>query len=542
VDHPPDRDPAKADRRMIGKITAPRGERVEPLVYYLYGPGRRNEHTDPHIVAGWRHPAELEPPLRADGKRDFRHLNGLLEQPHAALGKYGHAKPVWHCSLRTAPGDRMLSDDEWAAIAHDVMNRTGLARYREEDDAVRWIAVRHAPDHVHIVAMLARQDRTRPSVHNDRYRVRDACLAAERKYGLRPTAPADRTAHRSPTRAEGEKATRRGLGEPTRVTLRRAVTTAAAASASEAEFFARLDQAGIMTRQRHSTRNLGQVTGYAVALPGDTGKDGNPVWYSGGKLAADLTWPKLTQRWHPARQSPDTGLTAAERAALWDDAAQVAADATAHIRALAGTNPAAAADAAWAASGTLHIAAAMLGSRPLREAADAYDRAAREPFGRIPAPTPAGNQLRRAARLMATFAYRSGDRTLAPAILIVRLAALAEAVAELRQAQQRACQAAAARTAAEHLYATRTASPARPVSPHRTRTAANLAATSFPGQPIPPRSSPGTPGQHGADQTARPVRRPTQPRPRGPTRLPNLLTSRRKIASQRHASVMEPRS
>jgi hypothetical protein len=25
---------------MIGKITAPRGERAEPLVYYLYGPGR----------------------------------------------------------------------------------------------------------------------------------------------------------------------------------------------------------------------------------------------------------------------------------------------------------------------------------------------------------------------------------------------------------------------------------------------------------------------------------------------------------------------
>lgn len=108
----------------------------------------------------------------------------------------------------------MLSDEEWAAIAHDVMDRTGLARSGEEDDAVRWIAVRHDSDHVHIVAMLARQDRTRPSVHNDRYRVRDACLVAERKYGLRPTAPADRTAPRSPTRAEGEKAVRRGLGEP----------------------------------------------------------------------------------------------------------------------------------------------------------------------------------------------------------------------------------------------------------------------------------------------------------------------------------------
>jgi hypothetical protein len=79
---------------MIGKITAPRGVRVEPLIWYLYGPGRRNEHADPHIVAGWRHPAELEPPLRPDGKRDFRNLNGLLNQPHAALSRRGYARPV----------------------------------------------------------------------------------------------------------------------------------------------------------------------------------------------------------------------------------------------------------------------------------------------------------------------------------------------------------------------------------------------------------------------------------------------------------------
>jgi hypothetical protein len=62
---------------VIGKISAPRGRRVEPLIRYLFGPGRREEHSDPHIVAGWRHPAELEPPLRANGSRDFRKLNVL---------------------------------------------------------------------------------------------------------------------------------------------------------------------------------------------------------------------------------------------------------------------------------------------------------------------------------------------------------------------------------------------------------------------------------------------------------------------------------
>ena len=132
---------------------------------------------------------------------------------------------------------------------------------------------------------------------------------------------------------------------------------------------------------------------------------------------------------------------------------------------MAWTDPAAAADAAWAASDTLHVAAAALGSRVLRQAADAYDRAARSPYGRIPPPTPAGNQLRRAARLLSAFAYLTGDRSLAPIVLITRLAALAEAVAELRQAQQHAAQAAAALRAAERLHAA-----ARPAPPVRRRT------------------------------------------------------------------------
>ena len=225
---------------MIGKV-GPRGSRVSGLIYYLFGPGRNEEHTDPHLVAGWRHPAELEPPLRDDGHRDFRHLTGLLQQPQEALGDRGFAKPVWHCSVRAAPGDRMLSDDEWAQLACDIMHRTGLAPYGQDDDAVRWVAVRHAADHIHLVAMLARQDGTRPRLWNDYYQVGEACRAAEQRFGLRQTAPRDRTAARRPTRAESEKARRHGFQEAPRVALRRAVSTAAAGAASEQEFFARLD-------------------------------------------------------------------------------------------------------------------------------------------------------------------------------------------------------------------------------------------------------------------------------------------------------------
>src|SRR6266487_1640909 len=234
---------------VIGKVL--RGRSVAGLLYYLFGPGRREEHTDPHLVAGWRHPAELEPPRRPDGHRDFRRLNGLLTQPHAALGPRGFAQPVWHC------------------------------------------VVRAAPDHIHVVGTLARQDGTRPRHWNDYYRIREACREAEELHGLRRTAPADRTAGRRPTRAEQEKARRHGRSEAPRITLRRAVSTAAAGAASEEEFFARLRDAGVLVRIRYSRCDPGQVTGYAVALAGDTARAGGPVWFGGGKLAADLSLPKL---------------------------------------------------------------------------------------------------------------------------------------------------------------------------------------------------------------------------------------------------------
>jgi hypothetical protein len=198
-------------------------------------------------------------------------------------------------------------------------------------------------------------------------------------------------------------------------------------------------------------------------MPGDTAKNGQPVWYGGGKLAADLSWPRLSRRWaSPIR--PDSPLTGEEAGALWEYAARTAIDATERIRFYAATSPEAAADAAYAAFDALHVAAAALGSRTLREAADAYGRAARPPHGRIPAPTPAGNQIRHAARLISAYAYISGDRTLAPVVLILRLAALAEAVAQLRETQQRAAQADAALRSARHL---RTVAPTRPPPPAR---------------------------------------------------------------------------
>jgi hypothetical protein len=245
----------------------------------------------------------------------------------------------------------------------------------------------------------------RPRLWNDYYKVGEACRAAEDRLGLRRAAARDRTAAPRPTRAEHEKARRRGLPEPPRVTLR-AVSTAAATASSEHEFFACLDAAGISVRKRFSTRNPGEVTGFAVALPADTTQAGGPVWYSGGKLTPDLTLPKLRHRWaHAGASAPGTTFTSAERNALYEHAARTAAHATEQIKNFALTDPDVAADAAWASADTLHVTAKLLGNRVIRQAADAYDRAARLPCGRVPRPSPLGNDLRHAARQAAERLY-----------------------------------------------------------------------------------------------------------------------------------------
>jgi hypothetical protein len=489
---------------VIGKISVPRGERVVGLLYYLYGPGRCEEHTDPHLVAGWRHPAELEPPLRPDGSRDFRLLTGLLNQPHVALGPRGLDRPVWHCALRAAPEDRLLSDAEWAQIAADVMHRTGLSLRGAEEEGVRWAAVRHGADHIHLVAVLARQDGRKPRLDFERYRVREACQAAEQRYGLRCTAPADRTAAARSSRAESEKARRRGQGEPPRVRLRRLVAAAAAGAGSEQEFCAQLTQAGVAVRLRYSPSRPGQVTGYAVALAGDTSAAGEPVWYSGGKLAADLTWPKLTHRWqHPI---PPRHPTTSARDS-WAQAAQAAHQAAGHLRQAAAASPDTAEDTAWAAADLLAATARVAGALPLGQAADAFARAARPRYGRLPAPGPAGDGLRQAARLIIALAPVRADLMTLTLRLVIEIAALADALAALRQAQQRAVQAASAAQAARHLHAC-TPPPAPPPSRPLIRNAADLARLGF---PTPPGQAPHSPPPPHVPARPRPPHQPAPP-------------------------------
>jgi hypothetical protein len=85
-----------------------RGTNVGGLLRYLFGPGKREEHTDARLVAPWAGAgdlADLEPAVTAGGRRDVRRLTELLTQP-VAVGWNPPRLPVWHCSIRTHPTDR----------------------------------------------------------------------------------------------------------------------------------------------------------------------------------------------------------------------------------------------------------------------------------------------------------------------------------------------------------------------------------------------------------------------------------------------------
>jgi hypothetical protein len=432
-----------------------RGTSVAGLLYYLFGPGRHEEHTNPHLIAAWHGAGDLtglQPPHNADGKHSMKQLINLLEQPVHA-GRRPPDKTVWHCSIRNHPTDRTLTDQQWQHIAGEIMAAVGLAPHHDPH-AVRWIAVRHAHDHIHLVATLVRQDGTTAWAWNDRLKARTAAIDLEQRYGLHRTAPADRTTHRRPGAAELNKSRRQHQNEVPRDRLRRDVRAAAAAATSEADFLDHLRSAGVLVKLRTSSINPEEITGYAVGLPGHRTAAGATVWYSGGRLAPDLTLPKLRHRW-TGNQPPDPQPTP-RHAEAFQQAAHIAAHAADELKHLTTTDPQAATAIAAAAADLLTTTARTTeGHRggPLTDAAEAFDRAARQPHGRPPPRNHHADQLRAMSRLIATTGRLTSDhRTTAALHLVLHLSALAEHLADLRDAQGRFHQARDARHAARQLH------------------------------------------------------------------------------------------
>ncbi|OEV03785.1 mobilization protein [Streptomyces nanshensis] len=439
---------------MIPRIHK-RGKRTIGLLSYLYGPGTHEEHIDPHLVASWD---GLAPDPGRDPHATLKQLARLLNQP---LENIDAARPpdkhVWHCSVRNAAEDRVLTDAEWGEIARRMVAATGIDP--EDGAGCRWAAVRHADDHIHIVATLVREDGYKPDLDHDAARAQAQARRLEAEYGLRRLNPGDRTAAQRPSSAEKHKAKRQQRERTPREELRERVRGAVAGATSEAEFFARLASAGLLIRRR--TAPSGDLLGYTVALPGDSNKAGKPVFYSGSKLAPDLSLPRIRERFTSHQQAEAaaedregravqprvSGAAAARRGAthaVWsavlvidqgDDgtiAAQIAAGGEV-LDALAKTSAA-------------HT------RRELREAAWAFERASRS---HIRAVRGHDQALRQAARDLVHSgpALGRGEDGATTAMAIDMLFFLAIAAANWHGRHAHAQQAAAARQAADHLRA-----------------------------------------------------------------------------------------
>lgn len=304
---------------MIAKVIdkkLPDGRRVrgrDPvgLALYLFGPGKHNEHVDPHIVAA---DVALGVPdgHRYTDRRDIIDLGHDLNAPHKLFGKEFPGGHIWHLVLSNdGKKDRMLADEEWAEIARRAMDTMGFTESSGKA-ACRWIAVRHGlsvegNDHIHIAVNLIREDGTKASIWNDRPRVQKFAAEMERRYGL--TVIEGRAGAGLPglTRAEKEIAARTGQPETPRERLARVVRAAAVAAASEAEFVRRLRRSGVLARPRYGEGGRTEVDGYSVALRPREGD--KPLWFGGGKLAPDLTLPRLRAHW---KQEPDARREAVE--------------------------------------------------------------------------------------------------------------------------------------------------------------------------------------------------------------------------------------
>ncbi|KUO22163.1 relaxase/mobilization nuclease domain-containing protein [Streptomyces dysideae] len=450
---------------MIPRVHA-RGKRTIGLLYYLYGPGTHEEHVDPHLVAAWD---DLAPDPGRDPNATYGDLQRLLDQPVDMLAKEDRPiKHVWHLSVRAAPEDPILSDEQWGEIARRMVSATGIAP--DGDSAgCRWAAVRHADDHIHIIATIVREDGRQARLRYDGKRSQAEARKIEADYGLRCLNAGDGTAAKRPTSAERHKAEREGRGRPAREELRETVRQAVAGATSEAEFFDRLAAAGVLIHKRVAPS--GDLLGYKVALPDDRNKDKEPVFYSGSTLAPDLSLPRIRQRW----SGNDTSRAAGEALSDHDSGAVPNGPATARRSA---------ATAAWQAllvidQGDDAVVAAQIAAAgevldalaktsaahtraQLREAAFAFERATRS---HIRAERGHDRALRQAARdlVYSGPALGRGEDGATTAMLIDMAFFLVTAAAHWHGKKQHAQQAAAAREAAEHLRAAYQAAAGMPI-------------------------------------------------------------------------------
>lgn len=257
---------------MIANIT--KGKSATGALRYDHGAGRKDEHENPHKVAG-----------NVEGKT-WRERGLLMDRHHQTTAPRA-AKPVHRVSLSLDAGkDRTLTDREWKQISEAYVRSMGY-------DKGPWEATRHGANHVHLTMSERRWDGTRVASSHDRRKARAAVDEIEQAHGL-ARARASFGGSTQVQNGERESAIRRGV-TPEREQIRNEVSQAAQGAQSHEQFQQHLAERGIDAAP--STRNDGTVFGYAFHQQGHVDADGHDVWIKASSLGnKDLSGGALAKQ------------------------------------------------------------------------------------------------------------------------------------------------------------------------------------------------------------------------------------------------------
>ena len=374
------------------------------LMRYLVGPGRANEHENPHVIAGSRdimrkwgdwetisvsQADELATRLDAYMHETGTFPTGKARRFNPATGAVEwngeiEANHVWHCSLSLSPEEAALGDEVWGRIASDFMSEMGFTG-TDGKAPCRWVAIHHGSaknggDHIHIAATIVREDGTKWTPWYDQRRAQKACNVLEHRYGLLVVESREHArGSRCDSAAAQNAAKRAGTSRTDRAVLEERLRAAATAAASEADFVRRARRLGVRLHPRFASGRIDIVVGYSAALRTENGQQTR--WWGGGRIARDLTLTQLRTRW---QDTPSSALEAVEAwkghypkrapydGPLWQDRLRALEHFRTHLDRLSPTDHVGLANAAADIAGLLHaqaITARTTGGRDMLERA-----------------------------------------------------------------------------------------------------------------------------------------------------------------------------
>lgn len=374
------------------------------LMRYLVGPGRANEHENPHVIAGSRdivrkwgdwetisvsQASEIATRLDAYMHETGTFPTGKARRFNPATGAVEwngeiEANHVWHCSLSLSPEEAALGDEVWGRIASDFMSEMGFSG-TDGKAPCRWVAIHHGSaknggDHIHIAATIVREDGTKWSPWYDQRRAQKACNVLEHRYGLLVVESREHArGSRCDSAAAQNAAKRAGTSRTDRAVLEERLRAAATAAASEADFVRRARRLGVRLHPRFASGRIDIVVGYSAALRTENGQQTR--WWGGGRIARDLTLTQLRTRW---QDTPSSALEAVEAwkghypkrapydGPLWQDRLRALEHFRTHLDRLSPTDHVGLANAAADIAGLLHaqaITARTTGGRDMLERA-----------------------------------------------------------------------------------------------------------------------------------------------------------------------------